>query len=143
MQILKLMHKPTLVNVTKLARENCRKAYGDDYACLMLEAVRNVTPEAKKKPTSLLQRIINKFRPTKELTFNVSSNENKDFFVNSNLKIGSYNFVSEPKPFNIAETLNTVKGYKAAMENAKDDVLQQLGDFNKMRRDFNRAMFRN
>lgn len=142
MPILKLMHKPTYVHITKLARENCRSAYGDDYASLMLEAVKNLETKSKDEPPGLLKYLVNKIRPTKQLTINISSNENKDFFVNSHLKIGSYDFVSKPKPFDIAETLETLKNFKNIVEQTKDDILNQLGAFNKLRRGFDRKLFR-
>ena len=143
MHILKLVHKPTQVHITRLARENCRREYGDDFACLMLESVKNLEEQSQKKPIKgLLNKFINKICPKKELTINISSDSNRDFFVNTHLKIGSYNFVSKRKPFSITETLSSLKNLKKIVEQTKDDVLKQLGDFNKMRRGFDRKLFR-
>lgn len=143
MPILKLMHKPTQVHISKLARENCRKLYGDDFAALMLESVKNLEQKTQKRPTnSILNRIINKIRPQKEMTINISSNENKDFLVNSSLKIGLFDFISKPKKFDIAETLTTLKNFKSTVEQTKDDVLKQLEEFNRLKKNFTIRMFK-
>ena len=144
MRILKLMHKPTRVFVSKEAINNCRKMYGDDLASLMLESVRNFdkTRNVSQIKTSFLKKVINKLRPEKELTINVISNKDKDFFVKSNLKVGNYNFVSKKVPFNISETLNTLKNYKFSIEQTKDDIIKQLAEFNKLKREMNRKFFR-
>ncbi len=144
MRILKLMHKPTRVFVSKEAINNSRMMYGDDLASLMLECVRSIDETRDLIPQKIpfLKKVINKLRPEKELTINVISNKEKDFFVKSNLKVGNYNFVSKKVPFNMFETLNTLKNYKFSIEQTKDDIIKQLAEFNKLKREMNRKFFR-
>lgn len=143
MSILRLIYKPTQVYITKLARRNCAIKYGDDLACLMFESVRNsvnkdrITAQNIKTP---FQRFIDKFRKTKEMTINISSDDKYNFFVNSNLKIGRHNFVSEKQPFDFEQTLFTLKNFRATVEKTRDDVLTKLGDFNKLKRNLKRKI---
>ncbi len=144
MRILKLMHKPTQVYITKLARKNCVEKYGDEWGSLMLESVKHIVPQDVEPPKrTFMQKIVDKIRNSKELTVHISSNDKRDFFVNSNLRIGSYNFTSKKQPFDFAQTLYTLKDFKKTVQQTKDDILQQLTDFNKLRRQFDRKFLRN
>lgn len=143
MRIFKLVHKPTQVHITKLAKKNCILKYGEDYASLMLESVKNLeTQKSGKAAKSTLLRFVDKIRPKKEFSINISSNAKSDFFVNSNLKIGNYNFVSQKQPFDFSKTLHTLKDFRGTVQKTRDDILEQLTDFNKLRRKFDRKIFR-
>ena len=142
MSILKLMHKPLQVHITKLARKNCTLKYGDDLASLMFEFVKNVEPENINEPVkTVFQRFVDRFRPKKEFSINISSDDKSNFFVNSNLRVGRHNFVSQKHPFDFAETLHTLKGFRKTVEMTRDDVLERLGEFNRLRHGLKKNLF--
>ncbi len=144
MSILKLMHKPTQVYITQMARKNCINKYGEEWGSLMLESVRNIESKNMSEPKkSLLQKVVDKIRNSKELTVNISSDDKNNFFVNSHLRIGNYNFTSKKQPFDFEQTLYTLRDFRKTVQQTKDDILQQLTDFNKLRRKFDRKFFRN
>lgn len=146
MSILRIQHKPTQVYITKLAKQNCIKKYGEDWASLMFESVKNFDKANKRigqpAPKTMWQRFVDKLRNTKELTINITSDENSNFFVNSNLKVGHYNFTSPKHRFDFSETLHTLQNFREIVSQTKDNILQQVTDFNKLRRQLNRKIFR-
>ena len=112
----------------------------------MFESVKNFDKANKRigqpAPKTMWQRFVDKLRNTKELTINITSDENSNFFVNSNLKVGHYNFTSPKHQFDFSETLNTLKNFREIVSQTKDNILQQVTDFNKLRRQLNRKIFR-
>ncbi len=143
MSILKIMHKPTRVHITKLAQKNCILRYGEDLSSLMFESVRNLETQNTQKPAKTVwQRFVDKFRNTKEFVINISSDDKSNFFVNSNLKIGKYMFVSPKQPFDFEKTLYTLKDFKETVNRTKDDILQKLTHFNKLKHKFGMQVFK-
>ena len=136
MRILKVLNKPTRINITQNVVKNCRTLYGDDWAGLMLESVRSVERDypAQKPEKNFVKKLINRLRPKKEFTINVISNENRDFFVTSNLKIGSYKFQSKKIQFDILETLDTLKNFRKRIQETRNDILAQITGFNNLRK---------
>lgn len=137
MKLLKLVNTPTKIHISELAKKNCRIRYGDDLACLMLESVKSAVPaNTVKKPKNLLEKLINKISPKKQMSIGVFSNKEGDFFVQSNMKIGNYNFPSGQHRFDFLDTLETLNNFKKVIEQTKDDILKQIELFNKNKRFF-------
>ena len=132
--MIKFRHLPTKVNISDLARQNCRQMYGDDLSCLMFESVKNLEekiPSAKK--TNFIKKTIDALKPAKEMSINISSNKYGDFFVHSNLKINKYNFESSKIPFDFFETLSTLKNFKTIVAKTKDDILTKVSALNEFK----------
>ncbi len=142
MRILKVLNKPTRINITQNVVKNCRDKYGDDWTGLILESIRSVENDypAQKPEQKFVKKLINRLRPKKEFTIDVISNENRDFFVTSNLKIGDYKFQSKKVPFNILETLDTLKNFRAKIQETRNDILAQITGFNQLRKSKDKNM---
>lgn len=137
MRLLKLINAPTKLYISGEARKNCRLLYGDDLASLMLESIKNVEPQAAPKPPkNFMEKLLNKIRPKKEMSIGVFSNRDGDFFVQSNLKVGNFNFLSAPHRFNFLETLESLKSFREVIKQTHDDILKEIETFNKNKRLF-------
>lgn len=137
MKLLKLVNAPTKFYISGDARKNCRLLYGDDLAALMMESVQNFEPRAvHKDPKTFMSKLLNKIRPKKEMSIGVLSNKDGDFFVQSRLKIGNFDFLSEPHRFNFLETIETLKNFRKVVQQTRDDILKQLETFNRNKRFF-------
>ena len=140
--MIKFRHFPTRVFISKQAVANCKNMYGDDLACLMFESVKNLEEKpAIKSNESIFKKLTNALRPSKEMSIYISGNKDGDFFVHSNLILSHYNFESKKVPFNFFETLSTLKNFRAAVAQTKEDILSKVAEFNEFRRFPNKSKF--
>lgn len=139
MSIAKIINKPTIIHISQEAKRNSVRMYGENLASLMLESIRTVAKEPTKRISngnkkSLFQRIKNYFRPEKQMIIGVDCNKDGDFIVRSTLNVGNKAFSGKEVPFNLIETLETLKNYRQAIETSKNDLLEKLSRFNLSRK---------
>lgn len=137
MKLLKLVNTPTTFFISSNAQKNCRVRYGDDLASLMLESIKNAVPQQQyTKPKTFMEKLLRKISPKKQMSVGVFSNNNGDFYVQSNLKVGNLAFSSEAHTFDFFTTLNSLKNFKEVLKQTHDDILKQIETYNKNKRLF-------